>query len=308
MNTLQENRLSMYLAVRDFLLRYPVVTKDLPGFSENFMELQKLITDIQSIAEIQKSGTKGHTLQKRSLREELIRLTLDTSYKINAFAKLSQDLKLQEDVKMTRARLNRATDTGLRDFARIICEKAESNLESLKGYGVTNDKLAIFLDAIQKYNASISGPRIARTEILKATRQLEVLFDNAGDMIENIESVIGIVRYSQPDFINGFRGARKVVNNSSGSLALKGYAFDARSGNAIKGVKFVFRNQNGIIAPGTGIVKTTAAKGGFIIRSMAQGTYTVIVSKPGYRERTVTVVVANGEKTELRVELEGMAV
>jgi uncharacterized membrane protein len=37
---------------------------------------------------------------------------------------------------------------------------------------------------------------------------------------------------------------------------------------------------------------------------MQPGTYRVLVSKPGYKEKEVTVSVANGERSMLKVELE----
>lgn len=306
MNNLQENRLSMYLAVRDYLLQYSEITKDLPNYDQHFTELQKAIGEIQSIAEIQKSDTKGYAKQKQSFREKLITLTLDVSHKMNAFAKFNGNLMLQTEVKMTRSRLLRATDTGLRDFAQIIYAKAKANLEPLKGYGVTSETQAEFLDTINKYNASLSGPRVAKTETVQATKQLTVLFNKADLMLENIDAAIGIIKYSQSNFVNGFKTAKKIVSAGTGSLALKGSAIDTKSGTAIKGVKFIFKSDNIYMASGVPpeFVKTTADKGSFIIKSMPQGTYTVTISKPGYKEKVVSVVVAEGEMTELRVMLE----
>ena len=307
MNNLQENRLSMYLAVRDFLISNNGTTKELPNFEASFSELQNKIKEIQSIAEVQKSDTRGFAKQKKQLREKLITLTLDTSHKLNAFAKFSGDLKLQSEVKMTRSKLNKAADTGLRDYARIIYDKADSNLEALSGYGVTADSQKEFLTTINDYNASIAGPRVARTEIARATRKLTVLFEDTDLLLDNIDAAIGILKISQPGFYNGFKTARKVVDSGSGSLALRGYAVESTDGTAIRGVTFSFRPVDPRIMGPDGpkeIIKKTAAKGIFLIRNLPQGTYSVTVSKPGYTEKVVSVVVAAGEMTELRVEME----
>jgi uncharacterized membrane protein len=37
---------------------------------------------------------------------------------------------------------------------------------------------------------------------------------------------------------------------------------------------------------------------------MKAGTYKVVVSKPGYKEKEVTVSVADGERSDLKVEME----
>jgi hypothetical protein len=52
------------------------------------------------------------------------------------------------------------------------------------------------------------------------------------------------------------------------------------------------------------IVKKTAKKGGFNIRNMPAGVYQVMISKPGYKDKTETVIVSEGEMTDVRVELE----
>lgn len=307
MNNLQENRLSMYLAVRDFLISNSGITKGLPNFETIFSELQNKISEIQSIAEIQKSDTKGFAKQKQQLREKLINLTLDTAHKLNAFAMFSSDTKLQSEVRMTRSKLNKAADTGLRDYAQIIHDKAQANLETLTGYGVTAETQKELLATISDYNASIAGPRVARTETAQATKKLTILFENTDLILENIDAAIGILKISQPGFYNGFKTARRIVITGSGSLSLKGFAIDSITSSAIRGVTFTFIPVNKGV-PGAegsaGIVKKTAAKGIFFIKNMPQGTYTVKASKPGYKEKVVSVVVAAGEMTELRVEME----
>jgi hypothetical protein len=52
------------------------------------------------------------------------------------------------------------------------------------------------------------------------------------------------------------------------------------------------------------LVKTTAAKGMFKVKSLPAGTYTATVVKPGFKEQVLTVTVSDGDMTELRVELE----
>ncbi len=51
------------------------------------------------------------------------------------------------------------------------------------------------------------------------------------------------------------------------------------------------------------IVKKTADKGGFMVKSLAEGDYTVTISKSGYKEQTVTISITDGEMCELNIEL-----
>jgi len=52
------------------------------------------------------------------------------------------------------------------------------------------------------------------------------------------------------------------------------------------------------------IVKKTARKGSFHIKHMHAGTYLVVINKPEYIEKEVTLSVANGERSQLNIELE----
>ena len=296
----------MYLAVRDFLLQNGAITKDLPNYEANFKDLQITIEEIQSIAEVQKSNIKGFAKNKRLLKEKLMILVLDNSHKLNAFATFSGNVNLQAEVKITRSTLLRAPDTGIRDYAQIIFDKAESNFEALTGYGITKETQTEMSDYISRYNAALSGPRVAKTETVKATKQMSSLFEHAELLLSAISAAIGIIKIAQPIFIKGFETAKKVVMTGTTSLALRASAVDSRNGAAVKGAKFVFRPENMNLAEGeqAEIVKTTAEKGNFRIRSIKQGTYNVTISKPGYKEKIVSVVVSDGEMTQLNVELE----
>lgn len=295
----------MYLAVRDFLLQNGETTKDLPNYEANFKDLQSTIEEIQSIAEEQKSDIKGFAKNKLLLKEKLMTIVIDNSHKLNAYATFSGDVKLQASVKMTRSKLTKAPDTGLRDYAQIIYDKAESNIDALGSYGITKETQTEMGDYISKYNAALSGPRVAKTETAQATKQMSSLFEHADLLLGAISAAIGIINLAQPIFIKGFETARKVVVSGTTSLALRASAVD-KDGLAVKNAKFTFKQIVASLAEGepVEVVKTTADKGTFRIRSIRQGTYNVTITKPGYKDKVVTVVVNDGEMTVLNVEME----
>jgi hypothetical protein len=309
MQNRQENRLNMYLAVRDYLLQNQEITKGLPNFTSNFAELQKTITEIQAISEVQRSNIKGFARQKRDLGVRLIALILDNSHKISAYATFGNNQMLKSKVKVTTTTLHRSTDTGLRDHAQILYNEISENLAALKDYGISEETQADFQKTIDEYNASISGPRVAKTETVRATRQMETFFDRADTLVANIDTAIGIIKIKQPDFLNGFNTAKKVISSGTGSLALKALATDSGTGEPLQGAKFTFSpvaSELKGVPMQEEIVKTTASKGIFNIKNMQYGTYKVRVTKPGYKEKVTDIVVAAEKMTELRVELEAV--
>ena len=50
--------------------------------------------------------------------------------------------------------------------------------------------------------------------------------------------------------------------------------------------------------------KKTAAKGGFLIKSLAEGEYTVTISKVGYQTLEIPVVVSSSELCEINASLQ----
>ena len=80
------------------------------------------------------------------------------------------------------------------------------------------------------------------------------------------------------------------------------------SGSPLKGVTVSFALDGGMAkAMATTepeIVKKTAEKGGFNIKSLATGTYQVTSKKVGYADQVVTISVNDGEMTELKISLE----
>jgi hypothetical protein len=306
MTTIQETRLNMYLAVRDFLIQNGAVTKELPNFEENVNFLTATILIIQAIAEEQKFDKKGLARLKKELRVKLIELSVDNSRKIVAYAKFSKNTLLQNDVKFTTSGFSKMTDTGIKDYSQIVYDKAQTNIEALPSYGINGETQKTLLDTLNAYNESISKPRVGIAERSQATKQLVTQFDKADTILGNLDLASEIIRLPQKNFYDGYKTVRKIVETSSGFLTLKAQANDKKTGAPIKGVIFTFKN-SGLMADNNGndeIVKKTAEKGRFNIKNMPAGTYQVVVSKPGYAEKTETVIVAEGDMTDLRVELE----
>lgn len=295
----------MFLTARDFLNANIDVTKDLPDFTRNLDEFGRVIIDIQSVAELQKTDKKGLTAKKRMFREKLRRDALDASLKLNAYAMFSGNLKLQSEINMTKTKLNRATDTGLRDYARIIYDRAQASLNELAPYGINSSTQEAFLKAIEDYNASIAGPRLGITEKTQATNLLGAYFEKADLLLDNLDAAIGIIRLSNPQFVTGYESARRLVITGKTYRSLKALAVDQLTGTPIQGVNFSFvHSGNGDGSENGKIVKKTAGKGLFFLKNIPEGIYKVKATKPGYKDKETSVVISDGEMAELKVELE----
>jgi hypothetical protein len=275
----------------------------------NFTTVQNVIQQILTYAELQDFAKQGINDGKKLLRVSLCSLAADGSRKLVTFAKFTSNAVLLREIKISESALNHLADTDLRTKAQEIYDRAQTNITALPVYGITAASQTALLNAITAFNVSIPKPRLGIDERKQATQQLSVLFKTLHTAFDNMDAAVEIVRLTQPSFYNGYKTARRVIVTGSGSIAAKGVVTDAATGEPLKGAKVVIATANGTAklkaANDNGeIVKKTADKGGYTIKSLPEGTYTFTVSRPGYRDAVVTVNVTDGHLSVVNVKLE----
>ena len=304
----QESRFSMYLAETGFCDSNATITTTLPNFATNVSSLKATCTQIQVIGEQQKIDKKGITQSKNQLRAQLVVLAADNARKLTAFAKFTNNQTLMAEVHYSESDFKKFADSALKDYAQIIYDRAQTNVAALTTYGITAATQTAFLSAITTYNATLATPRIGTTVTSQATKQLVTLFKAGDTALANMDAAVEIIRLSQPNFYNGYKAARKIIQTGAGSLSVKGVVTDASTGKPIKGVTVSFALDGGSMmmakastatstTPDT-ITKKTAKKGGFNIKSLPAGTYQVTIKKAGYTDQVITININDGEMTD----------
>jgi hypothetical protein len=308
MTNQEESRLSMYLTFKDFQAGYTAITNPLPNYSANSTIFLNIIPQIQAFSQLQKTSKKGVTEGKNQNKETLIAMTADYFRKLTAYAKFTNNVTLAEEVKISEGKLRQVADTAVKDYAQIAYDRAQPIVASLAAYGITAATQTALSAAITAYNASIGKPGVSRTESGQTTKQLKALFVTADAALANMDAAVEIVRLTQVNFYNGYQKARKIIYTGIGSLAVKALVTDAATGEPLKGVTVSFsldgaaaKTKAANVKPD--LVKKTAEKGGFNIKTLPAGIYTVIVKKNGYADQITTVAISDGELSELNVQL-----
>jgi len=311
MTTKQENRFTMQLVTRDYLNNNSGIVATLPNCGGYVTAMQTGITQIQVIREQQEVDKSGLAESKNQLKSNLISLAMDTSRRVAAYASYANNLVLLNEINYSESDLKRCADTILRDSCQVIYSRANTNANVLVSYGVTPAGLTSMLSAITSFAASIPAPRLGITDKKQATDQLTILMKAVDDNLDKIDTLVEMVKVSQPVFYKGYKDARKIIEIGGNSLVAKGKVTDSENGESLQGatVKFTADGANTSLklknADSNGnLIKRTASKGGFNIKSLPEGTYTMTVSKPGYKDSVITVNVTDGETTDLHVKLE----
>jgi len=309
MKSRQESKLSMYLAVKDYLTTNSAVVNSLPNYSGYSAAFWCAIGQIQSYGEEQMFDKTGLRASKDQLKLTLGMLTMDASRKLQAYARYANNQLLLSETKYTESDLKNATDHELRDMAQGVYDRAQGNLNALEAYGITAATQSALLSTIQGYVQAIPKPRIGKTETKQSTQQLAKAFADADSALASIDVTVEMVKLLQPNFYNGYKSVRKLIATGRSKLAVKGLVTDQASGQPLKKALLSFSpDGNGLMAKsatsvGPVLVKKTADKGGFIVKSLPAGSYSVACHKSGYAGQTATLTVADGELSQLKLQL-----
>ena len=309
MNNKQESHLSMGMAELAYLAANSTITATLPNFATYFNPLQAEITQIQAIRELQEFDKTGITVNKGQLRVALIAGAIDVDRRVVAYATNVNNAVLLAEVGYTESDLKRSPDTVLKDRCQVIYDRANANVAALATYGVTAATLTTLLTAITNFNAAIPKPRIGIADKKQATDQLAVLFDALDANFDKIDTLVEMVKVSQPNFYNEYRNLRKIIDTGAGSLVAQIKTTHAQTGEPLANVTVTLTPNNGLLKAASSnghstIVKKTAAGGGANIKSAPDGTYNYTAEKPGFKVRTGTITIVNGELSVLEIQLE----
>ncbi len=163
--------------------------------------------------------------------------------------------------------------------------------------------------AITNFNAAIPKPRIGIADKKQATDQLGVLFDTLDANFDKIDTLVEMVKVSQPNFYKEYRNLRKIIDTGAGSLVAQVKTTNAQTGEALANVTVTLTPSNGFLKAASSngqstIVKKTAAGGGANIKSAPDGTYNYTAIKPGFKVQTGSITIVNGELAFLDIKLE----
>ena len=301
MNTKQQSKLKMYLTVRIMLLSNPAITANLPNFPEFMAALDAAILQIQTHSEHHSQHGKGIHDNKKQLREVLTVQILDAAGKLHAFAKYIHDTMLLSQSKLNRTELNAISSLDFVATANKLYNLIDTHLGSVAPYNLNAISQSQLRQTIDAFNEVI--PQFRQNQLQgKEDSLLEKQgFYHADVAIDNIDALVEIVRFSEPVFYANYKNARKIIDQGVGTLQMQGNVTEAATGKPIHGASLVFR-----LSGKTEVVleKETAEKGGFNIKSLAEGIYEVTVTKVGFQTQTLNVVVDWNELCVLEVALE----
>lgn len=310
MNRVLESKYGMYLATQGYVKPFVSVTSQLPGFDGYFANFSGNNEIIKATKEQLEHGTSGISENGEQHRINLIKITMEVGEKIEVYAKLNNNIVLAKEVHYSESELIKARGISLTDKAIIVYNKATEHAAEVEKYGVTAKMIVDLKAAIDKYGDIIPTIRISRSKQKLNYDNLKELFKTNDTILEKMDLLMEIVKFSNPDFYKGYKNNRKVIIKGKVSLSLKAMVTSAHDGIEIKGAKATFMPKREMMMMAEEavdvkpVVKRTAEKGRFRIKNIPEGIYTVTIEKVGYATKTLTVNISDSEMTRINVKLD----
>lgn len=296
MDQLQERKRSMYYVVEDYLATVPAATiATMPEFGANFGKFTDTVAKIRQQSESQTTNRVGYRMVKNDLKLDMTKQAIDVASRIKAYAINIGDVVLREEMYQRTSNLFRKPDTICADICRYIQGKGVALLASLAPYGVDTALLDALKDSIDAYTDYIPKPRAGIVARGQATMEMRQLFGNSDAVLRHMDALVTMLQYSEPEFYAAYFSSRKIIRPGYRTLSLAGLVIDA-DGAPLSKVSVVIED--------TGITRKTTLNGGFQVKDLDSGMYSIRLSKPGYADTLALVAITATERTDFTSVME----
>ena len=299
MTTLQIQKLRMYIALRILLRANPAILAKLPNANELLTALDNAIAEIQANDLLKKKTSNEIKEIINASRASLTRDILSTSRKIQAYADYKKDIAMLKDTKYTDTSLSGLSDVELVQVAKSLHATVNLYLTELQLYELNAATQKTLLDDATLYETSSPQLDAKNREQKNITAAIVENYKTADGIVASLDKQVEIVHDTEPAFYKDYKTTRKVeVPKDVVQLVAK--VTDAETGAGIPNATATLTQTDSAAEP---IVKQTAEKGGFQIKTLSNGIYAVTVTKLGYATQSLSITITGDEPYSLEVKL-----
>lgn len=304
MNNEKISKLHMYLTVRILLRSNSAILAKLPNAEEYLAELDAAILELQNNIAQQEAGVTKLKDEASKLRESLIASILENQGKVKAYASRQGDSVMLDFCKKSKTTLGDMYDSELVRHAQTLLKYMTTHAEELLKYQIKAEDTA----ALQKLTTDFDaiGPELtkAQSDFNQIKLSVGSGFLKTDAIMTKLDIEMEIVKISDSDFYKQYKSLRH-VNRSSSNCMLIGHVTEAETGKELPNTTISFKLNDSNDEP---IVKISAEKGGYQIRSITAGIYTVTITKIGYVTQTSQLIITGDEQVVFDIQLTKVSV
>lgn len=220
MNTKQENKLAMYLAVKAALDSNNATWQSLQAFADGYTDFTSHITRIQTLELSQVTDSSGIAVDKKASKTAMATAAQKISAAVHAYAVKTKNNTLATETNFSVSDLTGERDADAIKDCQNIHDVANTNLVSLAAYGVTAAKMTALQANIDGFKAIVSKPRDNIVAGATVTQQLSDEFDAADETLSEIlDGLVVQFNDANPKFVSDYNNARIIVDRSASHVS-----------------------------------------------------------------------------------------
>jgi hypothetical protein len=310
MTSHQYKRIDRQQQIHNMLRNWETKLKALPYYEGVITAMDANLDELNAMGIKQSSKKSYSTNHKATLRQDLEDNILSVANAIAAYAFFEEIDELLRKTSFSDSELSKYPQHKLVITGRNIYNLANELPDKLKGYSLQAEEVEMLGAVLDSYLGIMHKPKMHKADYEFATNRINELLRESSLLLKKSDRLVKVLRFKEPVLYSQYRDLRRWVKTGYRHIALKGQAIDALTGRGLQGVNFTFKPadaQTSIVVRGKTFAKLehlSGARGGFMVKRLARGTYECTVSCAGYLTQTIKVYVNKGKMLRVRVALE----
>lgn len=215
MNKSQINKKEMYDTVLSFLDYNATLWASISKVGEFKNQFHGVVVQINNAQYAQQQSQVYLGKNKTQLKSVVAEKADILNDSLEAMALVTGNAKLETQMAATYSDLFRMRNADFVPAIKAIIDATENYMEVLSAeYGVTAEQVEGLKTDYNEFLSIYGLPRAYRVASTQATKDLELLFDEANTILENkLDKVMSIFKRRDPGFYNGYLAARVIVDS-----------------------------------------------------------------------------------------------
>ena len=278
----------MYRATEKLCDDNPAIVGSIAAFQTSFANFKLKIAAIISTEQLVSAPIAGVSVDKYVSKGTLCKLAGDVASLIYAFASVTGNNTLREQVNFRASSLVRQRDDQLSPLCQNIHDLGVTNLNEVKNYGLTSAALTTLQTAINTFSSATPKPRNAQTERKVQRANFVDIFREVDAILRNqMDRIVIAFRAANPDFVKEYFSNRIIIDPATTATKITVTIINIADEKPIKNATVTATGTNG---QATGVIKstTTSSLGKYTLKPLPPGDYTITVQATGFNNFTQT--------------------
>ena len=207
------NRYQMVLSSQNYLDTNNATWSTIPIINTFKTKLDDLILGIKEQMKATGETTKGLTLSKNELKEQISIKTAILSGALSAYASVSENQDLLKNGDFSKSDIMDIRDAELPERVTFLIDLLNTHLTALADYGITEAQVTDLITSVDDFRDLVGQPRLKRSQANLSKKAITEHLESALELLnKQLDKVMLQFQFSNPSFYEGYKKARVIVD------------------------------------------------------------------------------------------------